>query len=191
MHTPALHDSIKSFWCKGRGGTGSDEDPDLMEQTLVLLGRAPAAPALRIGHFLTFTQDGHVQRRRIGSGSLTIGRVAPCNVVVPAPQISRRHCGIELEGTWATVSDLGSANGRFLGGTRVNGRMRLRNGSQISLEPVDAFIFRYERRDEREAEDEHRLADELRRMLEYQAVRAAARPEPLEDDLSAPVLRFE
>jgi serine phosphatase RsbU (regulator of sigma subunit) len=153
---------------------GNDDDPGLADRTIAVRARpAPAAPALRIGHFLAYTLEGVLRRVGIGPEGLTIGRVPACDVAIPLPEISRRHCRIEVDGNWAVVSDLGSTNGTFLGGRRVDRRMRLRNGSQISL---GGFELRYEHRDEREVEHEARLTEELRRAVEY--VRAIL-PEPM------------
>lgn len=151
----------------------ADDDPDLADRTIAVRPRPGAMPAARIGHFLTYTLEGTFRRVRIGPEGVTIGRVPASDLVIPTPEVSRRHCRIEVEGDWAVLVDLGSTNGTFLGGRRVDRRMRLRNGSQIT---VGGCHLRYEHRDEREVEDEARLAEELRRAVEY--IRALL-PEPM------------
>jgi serine phosphatase RsbU (regulator of sigma subunit) len=147
---------------------------DATEHTIVMLGAAPAAPPLLIGHFLTYVDDaGALRRVRVAPEGISIGRTAPADLVIARPEISRRHCRVELDGTWAVISDLGSTNGTFVGGRRVDRRTRLRNGSQISL---GGFTVRYERRDEREVAEEAQLTEELRRAADY--VRAIL-PEPI------------
>ncbi len=50
----------------------------------------------------------------------SVGREPECDVTLPAPSISRRHARIEIRENGAVeVFDLGSANGVFMGGRRV------------------------------------------------------------------------
>jgi hypothetical protein len=69
-------------------------------------------------------------------GSVLIGRVAGCDVVLHDPGISRRHCRISAEGGGYFVEDLGSSNGTRLNETGVSGRQPLGEGDRISLGPV-------------------------------------------------------
>jgi serine phosphatase RsbU (regulator of sigma subunit) len=153
----------------------NDDDGDWSERTLTLRVPIPRAQALEIGHFLAFMQADELRRVPIGPSGLTIGRVAPCDLAIPAPDISRRHCRIDLDGDWAVLTDLGSTNGTFVGDQRVTEPTRLRNGSRLSIASVPV---RYERRDQREVAQEADLAGELRRAAEY--VRAIL-PQPLAD----------
>ena len=77
---------------------------------------------------------------------------------------SRQHCRIQLSGDAVILSDLGSTNGTFIAGQRIEGTARLTNGTHIT---VGSFSLRYEQRDERELEDEERLNAELRQAAEY------------------------
>ena len=52
----------------------------------------------------------------------TIGRDEHCTVVLHSPQVSRNHAEVLLEGRTALVRDLGSSNGTFVNGRRVQGR---------------------------------------------------------------------
>ena len=52
--------------------------------------------------------------------TLTIGRVAPCDIVIDDQSISRRHCSITRHGTQLTIADLGSANGTHVNEHRVD-----------------------------------------------------------------------
>ena len=71
------------------------------------------------------------------------------------------------------LTDLGSTNGTFVGGERVERPTKLLNGSRLSL---GSFPIRYERRDRREVEEEAAIAADLRRAADY--VRAIL-PQPL------------
>lgn len=156
-----------------------DDDVHQAEQTITMRPGSfrPLPPTL--GHYLVFTEGDSPRRVAIGPEGLTIGRVPPSTLVIGSPDISRRHCRIVIEGEWAVVSDLGSTNGTFHGGERVEVPARLRNGSILNL---GAFQIRYERRDQQEVIDEASLTADLRRASDY--VRAIL-PQPI---VSGPVL---
>ena len=56
---------------------------------------------------------------------LKIGRVAPADVVLEDPSISRRHAEIEFTELGWIARDLGSTNGTFLNGVRIGNADRL------------------------------------------------------------------
>jgi len=47
--------------------------------------------------------------------------------------VSKEHCLIELRGTQFILRDLGSLNGTYVGGQRVNGEILLNEGSEIAM----------------------------------------------------------
>jgi serine phosphatase RsbU (regulator of sigma subunit) len=151
-------------------GIGEGDEDD---RTITMRPVVARAPKLNIGHYLAFSQDGELRRVPLAPGGVVIGRAPPADIVIPMPEISRRHCRIDVEGESATITDLNSTNGTFLGGHRLEKTMRLRNGSALSL---GSFAMRYERRDNSEVAEEAELADELRRAADY--VRAIL-PQPI------------
>src|SRR5262245_5626839 len=52
-------------------------------------------------------------------GEYLVGRSGACNLCVDGVQISRRHCALLVADTGASVRDLGSTNGTFVNGVRV------------------------------------------------------------------------
>ena len=64
---------------------------------------------------------------------VVVGRTAKCTVRVVHPLVSREHCRIEPRGDGVFVVDLGSANGTWLNGVRVESRAQLRAGDRIGL----------------------------------------------------------
>lgn len=65
-----------------------------------------------------------------------IGREAGrVQVLLPHPLVSRFHARIDLEAKVALIRDLGSANGTFVNGVRVQGATSLRPGDQIDIGP--------------------------------------------------------
>jgi hypothetical protein len=74
-------------------------------------------------------------------GESLIGRGADCDVRIDAPDVSRHHARIRIEGDAATLEDLGSRNGTYLGGRRVRGVVPLSHGAEILLGP-EILLFR-------------------------------------------------
>lgn len=71
-------------------------------------------------------------RHEVGPGPTTLGRSRECDVTVEDPSVSRRHAELQLEdGAWM-LTDLGSTNGTFVGGKRVD-RSALSGGDRITL----------------------------------------------------------
>jgi FHA domain/Domain of unknown function (DUF1707) len=64
---------------------------------------------------------------------LTLGRSRYCDVVVAHDTVSRRHAEIRREGDRCYLTDLGSSNGTWVGGRRVEHERRIRRGDQILL----------------------------------------------------------
>ena len=71
--------------------------------------------------------------RALPPNGLTIGRLAPCEVLLKGTPISRQHArvGVDLEGPF--ISDLGSANGTFVDGNRIEGDKGLDDRSLIEI----------------------------------------------------------
>jgi FHA domain/Domain of unknown function (DUF1707) len=64
---------------------------------------------------------------------LTLGRSRYCDVVVAHDTVSRRHAELWRDGDRCYVTDLGSSNGTWVGGRRVERERRVRSGDQILL----------------------------------------------------------
>ena len=77
-------------------------------------------------------------------GENVIGRDDGANVRIDAPGISRRHACIRVTGPVATVEDLGSKNGTFVGDEPVSAPTPLADGAIFRLGRV-ALVFRNEK----------------------------------------------
>lgn len=66
----------------------------------------------------------------------TIGRSASSDVVLRDPVVSRRHAQISVRAQRCIVRDLGSTNGLWLNGRKVNRTARLRPGDSLNFAGV-------------------------------------------------------
>jgi DNA-binding winged helix-turn-helix (wHTH) protein len=77
----------------------------------------------------------------LAPGENLIGRAADALISVASSKVSRRHARILVDGDGATLEDLGSKNGTFLGERRLEVPVELRQGDRIVVGPVE-LIFR-------------------------------------------------
>lgn len=70
-----------------------------------------------------------------------LGRQAECDVLLTEGHTSRRHAKLlqAEDGYW--LEDLGSSNGTFINGKRINGRVRLASGDRLRFD-VEEYDFR-------------------------------------------------
>ena len=68
---------------------------------------------------------------------LTIGRVGDNRFQIPEGSVSGRHCEVRLKEGKVYVKDLGSTNGTFVGGKKVNSETLLRPGNILRLGQVE------------------------------------------------------
>ncbi|MCG9896256.1 MAG: FHA domain-containing protein [Fimbriimonadaceae bacterium] len=85
---------------------------------------APAGPAL-------IASDG--SRRELSPGSLVLGRGDDADWTVSGEGISRRHAELRVESGRITVSDLGSTNGTWVNGRRIDAETVLQPGDLLTL----------------------------------------------------------
>jgi len=72
----------------------------------------------------------------IDAGEHILGRAPEASVWIDVPGVSRHHARLVVAGQDATVQDLGSKNGTFIGEEPVTSPRRLADGDQIRLGPV-------------------------------------------------------
>jgi S-DNA-T family DNA segregation ATPase FtsK/SpoIIIE len=86
---------------------------------------------------LSGTETGRVVA--IDKKLVTIGR-SGCDVVLDDPELSRRHAKIRIQGSLATLEDLGSTNGTFVGNERIESAP-IENRSRFRVGGVElAFV---------------------------------------------------
>jgi DNA-binding winged helix-turn-helix (wHTH) protein len=88
----------------------------------------------------------------LGEGGNVLGREEGVEVQVDAGGVSRRHARITLQGSRATLEDLGSKNGTWVGAVRVLSPRTLRSGDVLRLGRRTSLQFRLDAEDPTETE---------------------------------------
>ena len=79
-------------------------------------------------------------RVTLDEGEHVIGRDPDVEIYLDAPGVSRRHASIKIEAARATVEDLGSKNGTFVGDQRVDGSRSIGDGDVITVGSVKLTV---------------------------------------------------
>jgi hypothetical protein len=83
---------------------------------------------------------GNRRRLPLPSGEITVGR-DPANVVcLPERNVSRRHALLAREGEGFVAEDLGSSNGVFLNGVRLEGRRPFAGGDRLRIGDFELWL---------------------------------------------------
>jgi len=90
---------------------------------------------------LVLLQGGEATPFELTGRETIIGRHPECEVQLHSNMVSRRHATVEQEGDEHFISDLGSGNGTFLNGRRIEERTPLAHLDRIKLGPV---LLRFE-----------------------------------------------
>ena len=77
--------------------------------------------------------DGRVT---LDEGEYVLGRTPTSEIFLNSPGVSRRHARIRVSAGRATLEDLGSKNGTFVGDERVDGSRSLCDGDVIGVGSV-------------------------------------------------------
>jgi pSer/pThr/pTyr-binding forkhead associated (FHA) protein len=95
-----------------------------------------------------FRNDGERRSFSISREMTVIGRRQDCDLMIPLGEISRKHCRIIRDGEALRLEDLGSSNGTFHNGRRVQ-EAELSAGDTIQVGPV-AFVVQLDGQPEEE-----------------------------------------
>jgi len=77
----------------------------------------------------------------LGSGSLLIGRLPECDVLLSDTLVSRMHARISVQGDSVVVEDLHSTNGVYVNGMRVGHSTVLCEGDRILIGTTEFSLF--------------------------------------------------
>jgi predicted component of type VI protein secretion system len=86
-----------------------------------------------------FRNDGERRSFSISREMMVIGRRQDCDLMIPLGEISRKHCRIIRDSDSLRLEDLGSSNGTFHNGRRVQEAV-LEAGDTIQVGPVSFVV---------------------------------------------------
>ena len=78
-------------------------------------------------------------RIEIPMGEVTLGRLAPSNILIESAVVSHLHAKIQRTADHVIVQDLDSANGTYVNGTRARGPVVLKNGDTLAIAGVRKY----------------------------------------------------
>jgi DNA-binding winged helix-turn-helix (wHTH) protein len=81
--------------------------------------------------YLPFKLQGEDCDHPLIQGPNIIGRTGDADISIDLTEVSRCHARILVQGTTATIEDLGSKNGTYVNGERLEGPALLTNGDEI------------------------------------------------------------
>ncbi|WP_125614184.1 FhaA domain-containing protein [Specibacter cremeus] len=73
------------------------------------------------------------QRYSLNADSIVLGRSSEADILIDDTGVSRRHLEIRTDGGASTAVDLGSTNGSYLRGRRIEGSAPLSDGDTITM----------------------------------------------------------
>ena len=125
----------------------------------------PAGVQEEFGHYLVVIGGTSLGRRlRLDEQPITIGRDPSCELVLASPDVSRRHCRLQLVAGEVFATDLRSTNGTYIDGKRAEESMLLPDGSILEVGPQ---VLKHERRSTREVKEAQELDRDLEKARNY------------------------
>jgi pSer/pThr/pTyr-binding forkhead associated (FHA) protein len=82
-----------------------------------------------------FRADGQRRSFSITRDMTVIGRREDCDLRIPLSDVSRKHCRLIVNGETVKVEDLGSSNGTYINGERIQ-QAELLAGDTLQVGPV-------------------------------------------------------
>jgi serine phosphatase RsbU (regulator of sigma subunit)/pSer/pThr/pTyr-binding forkhead associated (FHA) protein len=73
------------------------------------------------------------RRYKLGDGEYVIGRRSDCQIFVPDMRVSRQHARLVKTGDGWQLEDLGSNNGTYINGVRLQAATQLRHEDEITI----------------------------------------------------------
>jgi hypothetical protein len=99
--------------------------------------RAPLRPAL-VAPLTIATPLGDIA---LYSGSLLLGRLPECDILLQGALVSRIHARISVQENGVVIEDPHSSNGVFVNGQRIGHSLILREGDRILIGTIEICLF--------------------------------------------------
>jgi hypothetical protein len=95
------------------------------------------------GNFLLLCQVGDEEKSfLLKSEGTYVGKTSNNDIILENESVSRRHCLFEIKaGRIVELSDLGSLNGTYVNGKRVEKAVKLNDGDGIHIGPIPARFY--------------------------------------------------
>jgi DNA-binding winged helix-turn-helix (wHTH) protein len=144
--------TLTSLLAEVRDAIGDDAHQSRFVRTVHRVGYAFSAEAAEVRDRLTGVARGGMavwlvrgkNRTALEPGETVIGRDPGAAVWLDDPSVSRRHARILVSADGATLEDLGSKNGTFLGETRVHAPTPLSDGDAVKIGSVPLLVRLFE-----------------------------------------------
>lgn len=90
---------------------------------------------------LVLLQEGEATSFELTAEETVIGRHPECTMQINSNMVSRKHARVLKEGNEFVVEDMGSGNGTYVNGKKIDGKTTLNHEDRIKLGPV---LLRFE-----------------------------------------------
>ncbi|MHC4185792.1 MAG: FHA domain-containing protein, partial [Planctomycetota bacterium] len=86
-------------------------------------------------NLVLFKKNGSRKSFTLPSSVTVIGRRSDCDLYAPLTSVSKRHCQLHCDQGILKIRDLGSRNGTYLNGKRINEAV-IQAGDHIKVGPL-------------------------------------------------------
>ena len=125
----------------------------------------PEGTQEEFGHYMVVIGGAGLGRRlKLDAEPITIGRDPSCDMALSSPDVSRRHCRLQLVAGEVFVTDLRSTNGTYVDGKRIDDSTLLPDGSILE---IGQQVLKHERRSTREVKEALELDRDLEKARNY------------------------
>ncbi|MBA4030615.1 MAG: stage II sporulation protein E [Planctomyces sp.] len=90
---------------------------------------------------LLLLQGGEATPYEIAGAEAVLGRHPECSIQINSNMVSRKHARVFAQEDAFVIEDLGSGNGTFVNGKKLEGPSKLKDGDRIKLGPI---LLRFE-----------------------------------------------
>ncbi|MBW3539774.1 MAG: SpoIIE family protein phosphatase [Planctomycetes bacterium] len=90
---------------------------------------------------LVLLQGGEATPYQLSGEETVIGRLPECSIQLQSNMVSRKHARLIREGDRVFVEDMGSGNGTFVNGQKIENRVELSHDDRLKLGPI---LLRFE-----------------------------------------------
>lgn len=90
-------------------------------------------------NLILFKKDGSQKVFPLPSNAAVIGRRHNCDLCIPLMSVSRRHCQLNRDNATLKIRDLGSRNGTYINGERIN-EVTVQPGDYVKVGPLTFLL---------------------------------------------------